>query len=641
MCRFPQRVLAACLLSVVAVAQTANRQPVPGSKGAVSPQGTSVLHTGTQLVVVDVTVQDQNGHPVHGLTKDSFQLLESKTPQQLLHIEEHSSSAPQADGPGFPKMPPGTFTDYTPVAPNGTLNILLLDTLNTSLKDQGFVRSQLQQYVIHAAPSARIAIFGLTNRLLFLQGFSSNPEILKDAVEHKLIPRTSVLLEDPTGDNADTQSLSDITSDMGPAMAQLSANLQQFAAEQQSFPLDLRQQYTLDAFNQLAHYLADFPGRKNVIWFSGGFPLNILPDPSLKNPFSAMELSNKEFHETTNLLNRAQVAIYPVEASSLKTTPALSTANFGQKDDGNPTALSNDVAKLNSSQAAEHTTMEQLADDTGGHAYYNTNGLADAAARAMDSGLNYYTLTYSSSNSKWKGEYRKIQVNLTGTLAARGLQLAYRHGYYADDSTQPRTTAISETAATAAHSAEAYAAAAMTRGTPAPEDILFKVRVLPDSKTDEDTVAPGNLLNPNERIKGPFRRFDVDFAALPGDFQLTQQTDGMHTGSIEFMAYVYDPNGKLLNALGNTIQLSLTPETYKRFTQQPVAFHLQISAPVRKESYLRIAIHDVPSNRFGVVEIPVSSVSRLAPPVYSKAAGQPATPASPPAKTVPPAAAPH
>ena len=638
MCRFPLRVLAVYLLSVAAVAQTASQQRPPSSKGTVSSQGTTVLHASTQLVVVDVAVQDPNGHPVRGLTKDNFQLLESNTPQKILSFEEHTSSAPQVDSPGFPKMPPGTFTDYTAVPPNGTLNILLLDTLNTPLKDQSFVRSQLQQYVIHADPSARIAIFGLTNRLIFLQGFSSDPEMLKDAVEHKLIPRASVLLEDSAG-SSDTESLSDITSDMGPAMAQLSANLQQFAAEQQSFPLQLRQQYTLDAFNQLAHYLANFPGRKNVIWFSGVFPLNILPDPSLKNPFSAMELNNKEFRETTNLLNRAQVAVYPVEVSNPKTVPALDAANSGQKDGGNPTAVSDDAAKLNSGQAAEHTTMEQLADDTGGHAYYNTNGLADAIARAMDSGSNYYTLTYDPSNPKWKGEYRKIQVNLTGTLATRGIQLAYRHGYYADEPNQTPTTAIRETAATAAHSAEAYVVAAMARGTPTPEDILFKVRVLPDSKTDEDTVAPGNELNPNERIKGPFRRFDVDFVALPGDFQLTQQTDGLHTGSIEFKAYIYDPNGKLLNAIGNTIQLSLTPETYKRFMQQPVAFHLQISAPVRKESYLRVAIHDVTSNRFGVVEIPVSSVSRLAPPVYSKPFAQPTAP--PLDKTVPPAVAPH
>src|ERR1700744_72095 len=132
-----------------------------------------------------------------------------------------------------------------------------MDALNTPLKDQRFVRSQLQQDVIHADPKAHIAIFGLTNRLIFLQGFSSDPEALKDAVEHKLIPRASVLLEDPAGRGSDTQSLSDITNDMGPAMAQLSANLEQFAAEQQSFPLQLRQQYTLDAFNDLAHYLAN------------------------------------------------------------------------------------------------------------------------------------------------------------------------------------------------------------------------------------------------------------------------------------------------------------------------------------------------------------------------------------------------
>jgi VWFA-related protein len=630
MCRFPLRVLAAYLLSVAAVAQTASQKPSPGSKNAVPSQGTAALHTSTQLVVVDVTVQDPNGHPVRGLTKNSFQLLENKTPQQVLSFEEHSSATPQARGPELSRMPPGTFTNYTSVAPDGTLNILLMDALNTPLKDQRFVRSQLQQYVIHADPKARVAIFGLTNRLIFLQGFSSDPEALKDAVEHKLIPRASVLPEDPAGNGSHTQSLSDITNDMGPAMAQLSANLEQFAAEQQSFPLQLRQQYTLDAFNDLAHYLANFPGRKNLIWFSGGFPLNFLPDPGIKNPFSAIELNNKEFRETTDLLNRAQVVVYPVEASKPKTVPALDATNSGQKNDGSPTTTSDDGTKLNSSQPADHATMEQLANDTGGHAYYNVNGLTDAAAKAMDSGSNYYTLIYNPSNSKWKGEYRKIQVNLNETLAARGFQLAYRHGYYADDPNQPGkgtgATAINETAATAAHSAIAYAAAAMTRGAPTPGDILFKVRVLPNSKADEDTVAPGNQLDPSGRIKGPFRRFDVDFVALPGDFQLTQQTDGLHIGAIEFMAYVYDANGKLLNAIGNTVQLNLKLETYKQFLQEAVAFHLQISAPVRRESYLRIAIHDVPSNRFGVVEIPVSSVSRLEPPAYAKPGAPTAVP---------------
>ena len=62
-------------------------------------------------------------------------------------------------------MPPGTFTNYIPVPTDGTLNILLLDTLNTPMKDQTFVRYQLQQYVKNADPHTRIAIFGLGTRL--------------------------------------------------------------------------------------------------------------------------------------------------------------------------------------------------------------------------------------------------------------------------------------------------------------------------------------------------------------------------------------------------------------------------------------------------------------------------------------------
>ncbi len=49
-----------------------------------------------------------------------------------------------------PKLPAGTFTDYSPVPPDDTLNILLLDALNTPTKDQSYVRNRLQEYVNHA-----------------------------------------------------------------------------------------------------------------------------------------------------------------------------------------------------------------------------------------------------------------------------------------------------------------------------------------------------------------------------------------------------------------------------------------------------------------------------------------------------------
>jgi hypothetical protein len=108
-------------------------------------------------------------------------------------------------------MPPGTFSDYTPVPPKGALNVLLIDSINTPMADQAYVRSQLQQYVKKAMPGTRIAIFGLSRKLFMLQGFNSDPQVLKNAVEHKLLARVSSLLDDPAGAGNTLDAPSDIT----------------------------------------------------------------------------------------------------------------------------------------------------------------------------------------------------------------------------------------------------------------------------------------------------------------------------------------------------------------------------------------------------------------------------------------------
>jgi hypothetical protein len=93
-----------------------------------------------------------------------------------------------------------------------------------------------------------------------------------------------------------------------------------------------------------------------------------------------------------------------------------------------------------------------------------------------------------------------------------------------------------------------------------------------------------------------------------------------------------------------------------------MAFHQEISVPVKGQYFLRTAIHDMNSDRVGTVEIPVSAVSHLDPlktvaamtkapmdsvklpatPAPADAvpapAAAPATPPSPPASPTPPAA---
>ncbi|HEY6412127.1 MAG TPA: VWA domain-containing protein, partial [Edaphobacter sp.] len=382
----PRFLLLPLALCLVAPAQTPTPQPIPTIKAH------------TQLVIIDVVVTDSHQNPVHNLKATDFRLLENKDPQQIKAFEEHTALSDTKPRP-IPPMPPGTFTNWTPTPPNSSVNILLLDTLNTPLQDQSFVHDQLKQYLKSSKPGARIAIFGLTTHLNLLQGFTSDPELLKTAINQKN-PQVSPLLDDPVGGGTGIQSLSDTVSSFGdaPDIADILSNLQRFDAEQQSFQFQLRARYTLDALNQLARYLTGIPGRKNLIWFSGSFPINILPDGDLQDPFAAALGFEDEFRETTNLLTLNQVAVYPVDARGLMVSPAFTAARSGSQYGRSPSAFGKDDAKFFQQTAAEHATMLQMAQQTGGKAFINTNGLSQAVASAINAGSNYYTIAYSPTN---------------------------------------------------------------------------------------------------------------------------------------------------------------------------------------------------------------------------------------------------
>ena len=82
---------------------------------------------------------------------------------------------------------------------------------------------------------------------------------------------------------------------------------------------------------------------------------------------------------------------------------------------------------------ADHTTMDVIAHDTGGEAFYNNNGLEGAVARVMDHGARFYTVTYTPTNPTNDGLYRKIVVKVTPPNSDGGYKLDYRRGYFAAD----------------------------------------------------------------------------------------------------------------------------------------------------------------------------------------------------------------
>jgi len=267
MSRFSMRFILSCSALPIACCLPMLAQNNPTTPR--HPQSTATLHARSDLVIVDVVVTNAKQNAVHGLKSFDFTLLEDKVPQRIASFEEHAA-AHIAKPPPLPPMPPGTFGNYTPAPASGPMNVLLLDALNTPTSAQDYVRKQLLQYLKQVPPGTRIAIFGLNPRLVLLQGFTSDVDLLRTAVFGKGKGKASDFLGDPRDSIADFMTS---TTGGDPVASQMIANVKQFEAKHTSYELQMRQLYTLAAMDQLARYVGSIPGRKNLIWFSGSFPL--------------------------------------------------------------------------------------------------------------------------------------------------------------------------------------------------------------------------------------------------------------------------------------------------------------------------------------------------------------------------------
>jgi VWFA-related protein len=595
-----------------ATVQADAKQAPPPGEGS---KEVSTIKASAQLVLVDVVVTDKDHQPVHGLTSADFSISENNAPQTIKHFEEHSAPS-VADATKFapmPKLPQGIFTNYTPAPASGAVSILLLDSLNTPIEDQAYMRQQLLAYLKSTPPGMRIAIFGLSTHLVLLQGFTSDPDVLRSVVEEGQA-KASFVLEDQMGGGGVQANTTDFLEDNGMAIEDAGndpgaviAALRQFNAIHETFQIQMRTKYTLDAMNEIARYVSAIPGRKNLIWFSGSFPLDILPDENgqLYNAFAAMGSSEDEYRETITKLSRSQVAVYPIDVRGITSSPTLdasSTRNYGGTY--GPARLARDNAKFLDQNGSEHATLDVLAADTGGRAFFNTNGLTEAVTKAVEEGSNFYTLSYTPTNQERDGKERKIKVQLTRP----GTNLSYRAGYYADAPEKKGAKTAAASIAAAASAGIDSQRVAMMRGAPTPTEILMKVAVdrMNTGVKTEDQVAAANT--PSASTKGPYQRYGVDYAINPGDLVFLHGEDGKVHVDYDLLVYVYDANGDLLNWFGSTHQIAASAEQMHRGTMHGILAHAEVSVPAKGEYFLRIAVHDRNRDHYGAVEVATSQV---------------------------------
>jgi VWFA-related protein len=563
-----------------------------GSQGA----GAVTLYVNSRETVVDVTVTDAKGQPVHDLKESDFTVKEDGKPQPLRTFQEIREDTPPATHVP-PRLPPNVYTNLQPPPTTSAVNILLLDALNTLPVDMVTMKQESIKYLRSMTPGTRIAVLGLSSSLRILQGFTSDPAILIAAVDTK----KSRALPSPFIDNDSANVLgsqADDQSDLG--NDDVAAGIQQFANELATEQQDIRNRMTLEALNQIAAYVAGIKGRKNLIWFTDGMPLNMFPTGGT-NDLEEITDYSKELRKTTDLLTAAEVSVYPVDARKLFNNPAtgadqgLATIN---KNTGARVAVN--ARTFQEKKGQEILSMEAVAEATGGIAYHDTNDLKAAVAKAISNGANYYSISYVPPDLDFDGRYHAIDV----AVDRPNVHLGYRKGYNGDDIQHDAITPALPLTTSAPEPYGNNMQASMGRGVPTASQLLFSTEVEPSAMPANPADPPVmGTLDPKLQGK-PLVRYVVQYSCPARQITFSAGPGGINKATVEFDVAAYDVFGKRITGLSQTFNLQLTAEKYQQFLKTPFRFYQQIDLPPG-EIFLRVGVLDGVSDKVGTLEIPL------------------------------------
>ena len=180
--------LAAVLLFALATGAFAQSPAAPPSSPAAQPQtaSTPTLKVKTQLTIEDVTVTDDKGKSVHGLTESDFSVKEDAKPQAIKNFQEYSAQPPQAQQ-ALPHLPPNVYTNQQATVPSA-YNILYFDNMTSSgsvhraPENLMVSKQETLKYLKSIPPGTEVAILVHADGLHIVQGFTSDRDLLLAAV---------------------------------------------------------------------------------------------------------------------------------------------------------------------------------------------------------------------------------------------------------------------------------------------------------------------------------------------------------------------------------------------------------------------------------------------------------------------------
>jgi VWFA-related protein len=464
-----------------------------------------LIRTNTRLVQISVIVRDKNG-PVTDLTRDDFSLTEKGKPRTIGSFAVEGTNRAPATGVQQPRAA-NVFSNRAQtggIPPRG-VTIVLLDSLNTFYHRMDPLSLGPSNFDNGALVFAKQAALKFARDL--------DPD---ERVAVYSLGRSLKVLCDFTGDRAELMKVLSEFRDSPLTIVEEKPDGSEGIVNRN------RAQTTMAALMAIASHFAAIPGRKNLVWLTEELP------------FSGLA-AGRALHDKN-------IAVYPVDARGL-------SASFDPHY--KPGGLD---------------AMRDLAEQTGGRAFYNNNDLSGAIRQAVEDASVTYTLGFYPEEASLDGQFHELKVR----VKRADLDVHYPRGYYAF-----KEAPLSEKKTGFIRAVESPLEAS---------GVGLEARV--------ERVNPASLLI----------SCSIDISRL--EFE---EVGDLRKGVVEIYTAQQDRSGMLLQKTRQKLNLSLTRDQYLAYLKSGVQFTRQI-APKDGLNTLRLIVGDPRTGATGTLIIPASQI---------------------------------
>ena len=561
---------AACILLVAYVSASAARSD--GAQATAAPENAKqesvpVFRINASLVAIDVVAEDKAGNPVLDLKPEDINVFEDKQPRPIKRmVLERPGGDDTVRYEAFQKqlkqivdqLPAGASSNLsalsTAAAPASS--IILFDDLNTPFEAKAYARKEMLKMLQQVPPGQPVAVYGLSASLHLLQDFTRDLSALQSAVSQAAHAQTPISrLREGDIDHSASDAIV-----AGPGSKDMVSELQAFEFEESAQKLDVRVRITADALVSLARRMESVPGRKNLIWVSGGFPIELMPDV---DSVSALDMHRYDnvIAEVAAALENARVSVYPVDANGLDTAPVYDASNKGSFTNR---SFGSQLNSWSAQNVSAHQAMSDIAQRTGGRAFFNRNDLGRAAITAMQDGGTYYAVLFAPASEQADGRFHALKL----TTSRKDVKLHYRQGYFALDPKQPDKDRQKHMA-----------------------DEIGQVLGSPQLATGIILTA---MPHPNTD--------SINMVIGASTLTYAQADDGLYHTDFELATALFDAKGKLLSGKSDVIRTSYRPDGVRKILREGMPIVVNLPAGVNA-TRVRLVVRDIPSDRIGSVDV--------------------------------------